>query len=71
MKYALLLLLITVNSMAYDARIKNEYGRVTGYVKVDDNKVQKTDKYGRTEETIYPDGKVKDKYNNINKYITK
>lgn len=73
MKYLMFIILFifTAQVMAYDAKIKNQYGRVTGYVKTDKNKVEIKNKYGRTQSTIHKDGKIKNQYGRTKGYISK
>lgn len=61
------LLLVSFNSNAYDAEIKDKYGRTTGYIKGDEI----VNKYGRTEKYIKKDGKIKNKYGKTKGYIKK
>jgi len=62
----LLILIITLfNSVplfAYDYVIKDNRGRVTGYMDKQGDKTYVLDKYGRCGDYIESDGTVKDKY---------
>ena len=49
-------------SLAYDAVIKDKYGRVTGYLDQNGDKTYTVDKYGRRGDYIESDGDIKDKY---------
>ena len=59
---SIIILAIGVDVEAYDGRIKDQYGRVVGYVSADkdDNSVKIHDKYGKTTATIESYGDVKD-----------
>jgi len=62
MKKLILMLLVTNASFAYDYKIKDEFGRTTGYVDEKDGKVQVYDNYGRKGNTVESDGTIKDTY---------
>jgi hypothetical protein len=60
-----LLILFTfqsINAFAYDAKIKDKYGRVTGYLDHKGDKTYIVDKYGKRGDYIEKDGDIKDKY---------
>jgi hypothetical protein len=57
-----LLFFITNISLAYDAVIKDKYGRVTGYLDKKGDKTYIVDKYGKRGDYIESDGDIKDKY---------
>jgi len=69
-KILLMLLFVVTTSYAYDGKIKDKYGRTTGYIDVKNNgdTVYK-DKYGRKEYTVTNDGKIKDIYGRTTGYI--
>jgi hypothetical protein len=52
----------SINAFAYDAKIKDKYGRVTGYLDHKGDKTYIVDKYGKRGDYIESDGDVKDKY---------
>ena len=54
--------LLSNSLLAYDAVIKDKYGRVTGYVDQKGDKTYKVDKYGKRGDYIEADGDIKDKY---------
>lgn len=47
---------------AYDAVIKDKYGKVTGYLDKKGDKTYIVDKYGKRSNYIESDGDIKDKY---------
>jgi len=55
-------LLLSNSLFAYDAVIKDNYGRVTDYMDQDGDKIYIVDKYGRRGDYIEADGDIKDKY---------
>jgi len=55
-------LLLSNNLIAYDAVVKDKYGRVTGYLDQDGDKTYRVDKYGRRGDYVESDGDIKDKY---------
>jgi len=61
-KYSVLVIFMFIisNVMAYDGKVKDDYGRVTGYFRVDDNKQITTvyDIYGRKMYTLEMDEKT-------------
>ena len=52
----------SINVFAYDAKIKDKYGRVTGYIDKKGDKTYIVDKYGKRGDYIESDGEIKDKY---------
>ena len=58
----ILSILISNTLLAYDAVIKDKYGRVTGYLDQKGDKTYMVDKYGRRGDYIDADGDIKDKY---------
>ena len=58
----ILSILISHNLLAYDAVIKDKYGRVTGYLDQKGDKTYMVDKYGIRGDYIEADGDIKDKY---------
>ena len=62
--FVLLLLgvFLSNNLLAYDAVIKDKYGRVTGYLDQKGDKTYVVDKYGKRGDYIESDGDIKDKY---------
>jgi len=58
----ILLFFITNILFAYDAVIKDKYGRVTGYIDKKGDKTYIIDKYGKRGDYIESDGDIKDKY---------
>ena len=58
----LFLTLLSNNLLAYDAVIKDEYGRVTGYLDQRGDKTYVIDKYGKHGDFIESDGTIKDEY---------
>jgi hypothetical protein len=63
-KLSLFIFIILISNclLAYDAVIKDKYGRVSGYLDKDDDKTYIVDKYGKRGDFIEPDGTIKDKY---------
>ena len=55
-------LILSNNVFSYDAVIKDKYGRVTGYMDKDGDKIYVVDKYGRRGDYIESDGTIKDEY---------
>jgi len=51
-----------INAFAYDAKIKDKYGRVTGYLDQKGDKTYIVDKYGKRGDYIESDGDIKNKY---------
>jgi len=58
----ILLFFITNILFAYDAVVKDKYGRVTGYIDKKGDKTYLIDKYGKRGDYIESDGDIKDKY---------
>ena len=57
------MLLLHANMLlAYDGKIKDKYGRVTGYIDKKGDKTYIVDKYGKRGDYIQSDGTIKDKY---------
>lgn len=62
-RFVFVVLVATSNlSFSYDAVIKDNRGRVTGYMDQDGDKTYILDKYGRRGDYIELDGTIKDKY---------
>lgn len=61
-------LMLVSTSYAYDGKIKDKYGRVTGYVSQDGDDIEVYDKYGK-KEAVVEDTKIKDKYGKTKGYI--
>ena len=63
---SIILLLFSVtlmnNTLSYDGKIKDKYGRVTGYLDQDGDKIYIVDKYGKRGDFIESDGTIKDKH---------
>ena len=55
-------ILLSINVSAYDAVIKDKYGRVTGYLDQKGDKTYMIDKYGKRGDYIESDGTIKNKY---------
>lgn len=53
---------ITNSVFSYDAVIKDNRGRITGYMDTKGDKTYFIDKYGRRGDYIEKDGTIKDKY---------
>ena len=63
--------LFSNNLFAYDAVIKDKYGKVTGYMDQDGDKTYIVDKYGKRGDFIESNGNIKDKYGKIKGKIDK
>jgi len=63
--------LLTNTLLAYDAKIKDKYGRVTGYIDKDGDKTYIVDKYGKRGDFIESDGTIKDQYGRTKAKIEK
>ena len=60
--FVLIFSISTNTAFSYDAVIKDNYGRVKGYVDTDGDKTYLLDIYGRRGDYIESDGTIKDKY---------
>ena len=58
----ILLIAIPPIGLAYDATIKDKYGRVVGYLDQKGDKTYVVDKYGKRGDFIESDATIKDKY---------
>jgi hypothetical protein len=65
MQIIILLLTLSTPSYAYDGKIKDKYGRVSGYLDKDGDKTYIVNKYGKRGDYIESDGTVKDKYGKV------
>ena len=70
-KLLLIILLVLVDhTMAYDATIKDQYGKTVGYInKGNSNETSIRDEYGVVTGYISSDGEIKDKYGSITGHI--
>ena len=59
---AITITILSNSVFSYDAVIKDNRGRVTGYMDTQGDKTYFVDKYGRRGDYIEKDGAIKDKY---------
>ena len=72
MAYAAVVIMLAVflpdNSAAYDAEIRDQYGRITGYVKNEDDTTVVTDVYGRPQWYIQ-NNEIKNEFGEVKRYV--